>query len=297
MPDIVRNILLFLTSNGYAPIPGFGRFSSKYIPSEINQKEEIIYPPRHKISFEFDMLEDSKDFAIWFSENKSIGLIEALEEIQNFKKKILDGLSYNQNFKIENFGLFEFKGDQLYFFEELNKDLPVLSIVPVPRLKAEEQPAQNYKNKKNRSYFFILPIIFISILSFFIVLPFIKKGKSPEIIKISDTLIDEKINKPDSTLRDTVVTNNIRITDTTYQRQDEEKKIKYLIIVGTFSDENNTLRAARKLKSLGYEADIKTYNNGKKRVAAIVNVSNRDELKVHLESIQQKVEKAAFISN
>ena len=101
---ILNSIIRALLENNSVAITGLGNFFVTHIPSHI--KEDIVFPPRNLIEFEYSKEMTGFDFVNKISEWNQIRMDEAQTELNQWVELIENGLEYNKTLFFDNFGTF-----------------------------------------------------------------------------------------------------------------------------------------------------------------------------------------------
>jgi len=101
---IISSLIRALLEENSVTMSGFGTFSIVKMSSHI--KEDVIYPPKNIIEFEYSKEIEGFGFVSKLSQWKQIRIDEAQTEIQNWINLIEKGLEHNKSLFFDHFGTF-----------------------------------------------------------------------------------------------------------------------------------------------------------------------------------------------
>lgn len=280
---IKKYIQELLLENETVIIPGFGAFISNYKPAEINTETNEIKPPSKEISFNQQIRNNDGLLVDYVAICKNISHFDALKEIENERENIVYQLDKGEKVVFDKTGiLFYNKNNKLQFDPFQNENLLLdsfglettsLTIPPIEEepdeevleaivLEKTENPVQNSepKQKKKRNWVWLLLIFIPLIVAGIIIINNKTKTNSEDPANIEESVkvnTEEQINtidttqvistqavEPDTTITEKTKVDTIKIADPTIP--------KYILVGGSFKDEENAEVYLQQLKAEGY---------------------------------------------
>ena len=98
-------------------LPGFGEFSTKYIPARFIPEEKKIESPKKVITFNADRKEGDTPLVAHIAGKELMELHKVKEYLDNFVREIRDTLSSGQKVQLERVGIFNHDADGNLAFE------------------------------------------------------------------------------------------------------------------------------------------------------------------------------------
>jgi len=321
---ILNSIIRALLENNSVTITGLGNFFVTHVPSHI--KEDIVFPPRNLIEFEYSKEIIGFDFVNKISEWNQIRIDEAQNELNQWVELIENGLEHNKTLFFDNFGTFSKENSGNITFEsavntQLNIENEGHEPVIIP-LKTSLDSKENKENpikdkreiivrkrkKRDRIIFFIT----ISVAAVLVSILFLKKPvillyekitmpKPSELFVenfeedttscISQLAISEDIdteNSAESRTEDELKENN----EKEEQRSNNElyltyKKGNFYVIAGSFAKEESALLHIKQKKLDQYHAKLIIHPQSN-RIRVCIAVFDDEQEATHIAAILDK---------
>lgn len=104
--DIAKHIQQLLYTNDSVVVPDLGVFLTKYLPSSIDERNNIIEPPRKTLKFEGnDRVED--DLLVeHIAAQETISTLHARDEVERFVRELKNEVKANNQAELEGIGTF-----------------------------------------------------------------------------------------------------------------------------------------------------------------------------------------------
>ena len=268
-----------LKENETVIVPGFGPFVSSYKPPEINEETSQVNPTSKKITFHSFIRNNDGLLVNFVAENESISHFDALRRIEKEREKIRYRLDKGEKVILKNTGVLYFNNIheiefEPYAEENLLLDSYGLDASPIiVENRVSEPSGNNQKNdetnviqnkpeqeRKSRGWLLILIVLVPLVAAGYYIL---NKNNAPPVI----------VNEiPDTTK--TTFENRVLATDTAQSGQlpvttadsaeieivaadtvasDTTITAKYILVGGSFKDQENAEKFLQKIKLEGFE--------------------------------------------
>jgi len=300
-PSIIRALL----EDNFVIITGLGTFSVKKFPSQI--KEDIVYPPKNIVEFEYSKDIEGFDFVSKLSKWEQIRTDEAQIRVSEWLKLLEEGLEHNKSLFFEDFGTFSKEPSGKIVFQcilipQLNIETEGFEPVYIQTIDKKQEfqktvePIKDKrdilvkKSKKRDKMWFVLTISAAVFLLF--VLFFKEKishfyqtvfAKSETVVIIEDEEDTDtmayinKVEKMDTTVDHKKETNPVSSSNNIYLPYE---KGKYYVIAGSFTKDEDALRHIKEKKLEKYHAKIIVESqNPRKRVCIGVFDNEEDAVR------------------
>ncbi len=311
--DLSRHIKTVLFRSERVIISGLGAFLAHYIPAQIEQEDQFLYPPKKRVNFNAKIINTDDVLEHFISTELNIAYKEASETITSFVKEVKQSLENNGSFNFHGLGvLHQDEAGNLYF--DCNSDLNLLpesygmepvyvpkltsKTTPVSETEVEREPVsepsfdaidQRHNNLKRILLF--VPLIAILI---FLILQINWENDTFNNIFTDKKTTEQKID--DEPKKESSQTDNSKSASAS--RSELEEKIdqmteaqkaldyetnqtkqtseQYHIIAGSFASKSNALVYKRELEKKGYKPTLLERDGNGYRVA-IKTYNNKPE--------------------
>ena len=306
-------------------IPGFGGFILNYQNAKFDKKTNTFWPPRKIISFNKRLNKNDGILINSLKDSEKISYKDARVIINDFTKNINQKLNKFQEYEFEKIGIIKLdKYDKLIFqeFEKINflndsfgfEKFKFYPLKNKTHRTLKEQDFQNYKYLI-RAAAVMLPLIFIASLAILQqnkIITTIQKVSKSNFLDISlnneDIIKDNyNINKNNNLLylytdeiSEVINETNIKINNINKinlpvaRKLQKEKKYKFYIINGSFSNKKYAVRLKNKLKKQGFNAFIMKKDK-KNRYKVCSFATNKKEKAVYNLSQIKKLNQKAWL--
>jgi len=306
--DITLYIKELLFGHDCVIVPGFGAFIGNYSHARVDHNEGLFYPPVKKITFNRHLVNNDGLLIGHISSKEGIGYGEAREITSAFAEELRNRINRGEKVQLENIGAFYNNRDGVLIFEpdpEANYLLSSFGLTsfhraPVKdfdlRRKVLESKENEPVKRSSMRRMMTRAAVIIPLLVAMALIPFrteLFRSRTQEsnmnplavaeleynrsqIMHVNPTTEDsspkpaesEAIEKVKSSSSDQV--NNVT-TATRYVAPAvpvAEVGIKYMLVTGSFRDEENALSMIRRLQMKGFSPVVAQGPNGFFRVSA-----------------------------
>jgi len=277
---IIPSIIRVLLDENSVAISGFGTFSVKKIPSQI--KEDIVYPPKTIVVFEYSKDVEGYDFVSKLSKWEQVRIDEAQTEIIKWVNLIEEGLEHNKSLFFENFGTFskDTSGNILFqsmLIPQLNIENEGFEPVCIPiknnrfELHKKNEPVFDkrhvlvQKSKKRDKFWFLFTISATAVLLFALffketLILFYKNATSNNeivaIIEEEETEIPVFIDHAEKKANKFEYKKETNVDSSPNNMYLPYIKGKYYVIAGSFTKDEDALLHIKQKKLEKYKAKI-----------------------------------------
>lgn len=155
-------LLEFLKKHNRVSLVGFGTFYLQTINAVLDKEGKNILPPGAEVAFKPDISGNGNDFVKYFSDGKSIGLIDAEIEIKKQINYWNATLHKDKKIIIEHLGTFFLEDSKMIFLgnrtENLSPDFYGLEEINISQLK-NSSPRNGNSYGFAKSLFWITPLL------------------------------------------------------------------------------------------------------------------------------------------
>jgi cell division septation protein DedD len=306
--DITIYIKELLFGHDCVIVPGFGAFIGNYSQARVDHAEGLFYPPVKKITFNRHLVNNDGLLIGHISSRESIGYGEARDVAESFTEELKARINRGEKVQLDNIGSFYFNRDRVLIFEpdpEANYLLSSFGLTsfhrsPVKDFDLRRKVLESKDNEpvkiSSMRRMMTRAAVIIPLLVAMALIPFrteLFKSKTQEsnmnplavaeleynrsqILHVNPTTVDSS-SHPEETVTSsakeeppTVQVNNIT-TSARYVAPAvpvAEVGIKYMLVTGSFKDEENALSMIRRLQMKGFSPVVAEGPNGFFRVSA-----------------------------
>lgn len=287
-------------------VPNFGGFICQKIPSKIDQKNSLIFPPSKKISFNALLKNNDGLLANHIAVSEKLNYSQALD----FISKEVD--VWNQKIKndvlvLEKIGQFEANAEgQKLFSPDRNQNYLTASFgLPTIPIHTKSSATVLEKKTVEKPKFEMNPLLkYAAGVAVLMTLGLslwqydqVNKKKNYTLEVIHQDRVNDKIEQATFNIGKPLPAIKIEI-DSNNQNLNNEENATYKpfhIITGAFSIKDNALNKVNQLQSKGYPAEIVGQNKWGLHQVAIMSFSSKEEAKSELKSVRSNISKDAWL--
>jgi nucleoid DNA-binding protein len=274
--NISKHLSTLIVMHDCVIVPGMGAFLSNYVPSGVDDRTKLFYPPSKEVIFNEKINRNDGMLVSHIADAEGVTYEEALQTVERFCQQSTELLYAGQTVDLEGIGLLKINqyGRIEYISYQQMKPVESMGLVEFSFPKLMERhtvtvkplykstPIASVYSKNRTAWRVAASIALVLSLSLF---PLSNQYKQIQTTNITPIVSNQNVALPEA-LPEEAAEPELEVFSES-EPEPVQQVLPYILVAGTFTNQKNANVLVDELKAKGHKSEVILLNDGRYRVS------------------------------
>lgn len=274
--NISKHLSTLIVMHDCVIVPGMGAFLSNYVPSGVDDRTKLFYPPSKEVIFNEKINRNDGMLVSHIADAEGVTYEEALQTVERFCQQSTELLYAGQTVDLEGIGLLKINqyGRIEYISYQQVKPVESMGLVEFSFPKLMERhtvtvkplykstPISSVYSKNRAAWRVAASIALVLSLSLF---PLSNQYKQIQTTNITPIVSNQNVALPEA-LAEEAAEPELEVFSES-EPEPVQQVLPYILVAGTFTNQKNANVLVDELKAKGHKSEVILLNDGRYRVS------------------------------